>query len=576
MPGFFACNSIAEFTLRDLYPNLCIRDKISIDEIGTVSRQTLNKFLDDKTIGETDQIIAVLEGYLLNRKELYDKYKTDTILNLIEIMNDTNGESFFKEFRGCFSGAVFLKKAKKWIFFTNQIGDNPVFYYCSQGQIAVGSQIEYLVDYCKSKDLELSFDENCAYQLLTYGFVANDETFANEIRRLHGGCYLVYENNKLELKTYHRFKKHPSRYQGKTESELIQLIDNCFRKAVELEWRKDDEYGYSYLADLSGGLDSRMNIWVAHELQDRHITVLTYSKSNELDELIAKQITKYWNDELLFKPLDDISFMYDVDENTRLLGGLSLYSGITGGKRLLQSLNLSNYGLEHTGQVGDAVIGSFYNKESDYRNNAITGRYSEKLSDRLSIRVKDISQQYNDNEIALLYTRGFQGACNTHLLRRNFTEVSSPFLNVDFIQLCLDLPLKARMNHKLYKKWIISTYPDAASFIWEKQGGKLTESKIRTTMRKTIAGGFSKARGILIQKALNKHGMNPIDYWLDYNETARRFLSDYEKEMIVNAKDCISEKLYNDIDWMFNTGNALEKSMALTVLSSLKLYRFLD
>ena len=67
-----------------------------------------------------------------------------------------------------------------------------------------------------------------------------------------------------------------------------------------------------------------------------------------------------------------------------------------------------------------------------------------------------------------------------------------------------------------------------------------------------------------------------MDYWLNNNEKVRRFLEEYEKKMIANAKDCISEDLRGDIDWLFKTGNALEKSMALTVLSSLKQYGFMN
>ena len=78
-----------------------------------------------------------------------------------------------------------------------------------------------------------------------------------------------------------------------------------------------------------------MNLWIAHEEKKRKVTIITYCRIGYLDEIIAKQISLFWQDEFIFKSLDDASFMYDIDENTALLGGLSLYSAITGGKRLL-------------------------------------------------------------------------------------------------------------------------------------------------------------------------------------------------------------------------------------------------
>lgn len=45
-------------------------------------------------------------------------------------------------------------------------------------------------------------------------------------------------------------------------TDLIDMLDEKFRAVVKLEFDKDIEYGYKYLVDLSGGLDSRMTSWV--------------------------------------------------------------------------------------------------------------------------------------------------------------------------------------------------------------------------------------------------------------------------------------------------------------------------
>jgi asparagine synthase (glutamine-hydrolysing) len=110
--------------------------------------------------------------------------------------------------------------------------------------------------------------------------------------------------------------------------------------------RKDDEYGYRYLADLSGGLDSRMNLWVAHEMQNRHMTVLTYCKEGYLDEIIARAIADHWKDEFLFSLWMTLPLCMTW-MTIPLLSGLSLYSGITGG-RGSWSLWINDYGIENT------------------------------------------------------------------------------------------------------------------------------------------------------------------------------------------------------------------------------------
>ena len=555
-----------------MYEKKCISGRLDLSGKGAVVRQTLNKFLQDKAFSETEDLVVVIEGYLLNKLELFKKYGVTSTAKLVQVLFKELGEQFFKSFRGCFSGAVFHKEKRKWIVFTNQIGDNPVFYFFEDGLFAAGSQVQYILDFCKEKGIALSFNEECAYQMLTYGFMAGDDTYACQIKRLHGGDYIVASDKGIEVKTYHRFEAHPDRLSGKTELEIIELIDQSFRNAVRVEWETDEEYGYLHLADLSGGLDSRMNLWVAHEMKDRHATVLTYSKQGELDEEISKQIASYWQDELLFKPLDDISFMEDIDDNTELLGGLSLYSGITGGKRLLETLDLSRYGIEHTGMVGDIALGSFYHSEAERTGKNPTGRYSEKLSDKLSDRIKNLPKIYNDYEVFLMYVRGFHGACNSHLIRRNYTEVGSPFLNIDFMQLCFDIPVELRMYHNIYKKWIIAKYPQATQFKWEKLGGKITESPVRSKIRVMLKRGPKKVLKVIGIKTKDTHGMNPIDYWLSNNAKMKAYLDDYQKKGIEQWKYLFSQELVHDLNRLYSTGNAWEKSMVLTVLASAKLY----
>lgn len=504
--------------------------------------------------------------------ELFEKYATSTMLELISLMLKRCGEAFFSEFRGCFSGAVYVKAEDKWIVYTNQIGDNPVFYLHTDGKFAAASQVNYLLEFCREQGINLSFNESCAYQMLTYGYIATDETYANEIKRLHGGDYLVYQHGKLEVKTYHRFEKHTERFEGWTEAQIIDEIDRVFRNAVALEWGKDDEYGYRYLADLSGGLDSRMNLWVAHEMQDRHVTVLTYCKEGYLDEIIAKAIADYWKDEFLFKPLDDAVFMYDLEDNTELLSGLSLYSGITGGKRFLASLDLKDYGIEHTGMVGDVALGSFYHNPDDGDRKWPSGMYSEKLRSRLPEHVQNVDQNYYDHEIFLMYVRGFHGACNSHLIRRNYTEVGSPFLNVEFMQFCYDVPVKLRIGHEIYKKWIIQKYPQAAKFKWEKTGGRITEKHSRTVLRKLVKRGPKKLLRLIGIDAKITEGMNPIDYWISKDVKLRDFLNKSKEELLSKERNHYSPALAEDLSRFYDKGNASEKAMALTVLVATKMY----
>lgn len=565
MPGFFISNSKNRIELKNVVEKNCIKTELSNRKFQ-IQRNTLQKFSDDKCLVEDDQFIVIVEGYLLNKSSLFEQYAVDHIASLVIAMYQRLGEKFIVAFRGSFSAALYDKALDEWFVYTNHIGDNAVFYAFMEGKFYVASQVNYILDACKADGKELHLCEEAAYQMLTFGFMESDVTYAQEIKRLRGGTYLCIKKEGGGVKNYHTFRvKEES---GLSQEEWIDRIDRLFRNAVAMEYAKDVEYGYRFLADLSGGLDSRMNVWTAHELEKRKLLCLTYCKADYLDEEIAKEISRYWGDELLVKPLDDCRFLYDIDEIISMNYGLSLYAGITGGNRLLKSLAVQEYGLEHTGQCGDVIIGSFFSSETDRERRVPSGMYSERYRDILSSAYRD---RFCDYELYLLYVRAFQGANCTHLIRQNYTEVSSPFLDVDFIELCLRIPVKMRMNHNLYKQWILRKYPQAAQFRWESINGYITDSDMKRFCRKIVERGPKKLKQ-MIRKEQSNFSMNPLDYWLAKKPEICVYFDQYYQEKVKRLDRMASSKLQEIVHDMYATGNAIEKMMALTVLGSLEYY----
>lgn len=571
MPGFFVSNTDVGITLKNRYSDRCTAEQTINCASGCIKRSTLAKFLNDKAFCDRPGYVIVTEGVLLNKTELLAQYNASDVAELIEKMYESGGETFFSAFRGGFSGALYDKAKDKWIVFTNQIGDGYLFYYYHDGVFAAGSQFNYLIDFCREKQYPLSWDEGCAYQILTFGYAFDDTTFAAQIKRLRGGTYFVVEQGKLQVREYHVFRKNPERFRGKSEAELVEYVDEAFVRAIRMEYAKDEEYGYRFLADLSGGLDSRMNIWTAHEIGHKHLQLLTYCKGNYLDEIIAKQIAAYWKDEILVKQLDDASFLYDIDEIVFLNGGLSLYSGITGGKRLLEVLNKDAFGIEHTGMIGDAILGSFFKSEEDEDRHTPSCMYSERLRKRLDTSITDYYRRFDCYETYLIYARLFHGAVNTHMIRKNYVEPISPFLDVDFIQTCLDIPVGYRIGHRIYKRWIMEKHPQADRFVWEKTGARPLAGKNEIRIRRVLRKGPKKLAQFFTGEKSADH-MNPIDYWLDKNAELSSYLDRYAEDRLKSVDHLISPLLRSDLEELYQTGNATEKAMVLTVLSAAKMY----
>ncbi len=569
MPGFYVSNLKNTISLDNVYNDRCIKETIP-DDTFTIRRNTLNKFIEDKPFIKKNGLIIVLEGVVLNKSKLLKKYNCGDFVELCSALYIRQGISFVREFRGPFSGCVCDLGKKKWYFFSSHIGDQFFFYYLSKNSFAVGSNVDYVIDSCRQNNIRTTVNKSSIYQMLTFGYMADDSTYANEIKRMRGGAILTIDFSEAELKSsidrYFDIKKDKDRFKDARDDEIIESVDNQFRKAVAMEYDKDKEYGYSHYADLSGGLDSRMAMWVAHSIENRTIQLGTWSKQYYLDETVAREIAWYWKDEILVRQLEDLQYLYDIDREIRLTGGLLLYIGPTGAFRFLDSLNYHKFGLRHTGQIGDAVLGTFATKK---RMGGLTYRselYSEMFMDKISKFRDSNIDKFDDMELYMLDTRGFLCASN-HMADRNYFETTSPFFDADFLQLCMDIPIEKRVNHYMYKKWIMAKYPDAARFTWEK-----TRCRVDANYFDRKWMHIKKKIEHKLLRSVNKNSMNPLDYYLSKDECAKQWMARWFKDGINMIFPLIDASVREDLEKMFHYGNYLEKSMAMTVVGSLKLY----
>ena len=567
MPGFYITNTNADIELNNYNEFLCRKDELSTSDY-LIKRNTLDKFFDDKLFYEDDDVIIITEGVILNKKHLIDLYNKSNFIECIKHMISENPDTFYNKFRGSFSGAVYYKNECKWIIYTNQNGDKAIFYYYDNAKLnfITGSQANYVIDAINRLNIQKTINEKAIYYILFYGYMGDDSTYINEIKRLSPGHYLEITKNNFSVHKYHEYKNTENEYSDLSEKELIDLFDKKFKEAVKLQYDKDLEYNYRHRAHLSAGLDSRMNVWVANKLGYKNVLNTTYCQSGYVDEKIAKEIAADLGNELLFKPLDDASYLFDIDKIVSMNYGTGFYSGIAGGQRLLECLNTEVFGLEHSGQMGEVIKGDYQSNSDDNDSIKIAGYYSSKLLDKVP---KDHLKNYKNQEIYGIYVRGFNGTLHTNLIRQNYTEQVSHLIETDFLEFYLSLPYTYRKNMKLYKKWIITKYPKAATYIWDITRCKVTASKAQILFKRIIYRGslrLFKFFGVSIKN----RSMAPIDYWLQNNVKLADYFDNYYKEHI-NKFD-LSNELKNDIKKLYENGNGIQKAMVLTVLSALKLY----
>jgi asparagine synthase (glutamine-hydrolysing) len=544
-----------------------------------VECRTLNKFRLDKPFYENEDFLLLMEGVVLNRKTIESKYQNKSFASAIIASYKINGETFFNEFRGSFSGVFYDKLKKTWIIFTDQIGDKQVFFTQNNDDLIFGSEPGFVAEYCKRNKIPLTLNNDAAYMLLTYGFFIENNTLAKEIKKLNAGHYLKIINNNIDVVQYHRFTNEPN--YSRTLNEWIDGIDHYFRQAVQRQFEKDIEYGYKHITTLSGGLDSRMTVWTAHELGYTDQLNTTFSQSNYLDETIAKQIATDLKHDWLFKALDHGNFIKNADEISKITYGGGSFLGMAHGKSLYDLINFECFGIMHTGQIGDSIIGTFYKKPiAGVKPKIGDGAYEQGLVEKLKEYI--FQYDYPNVEIFALYSRAFTGANQGLLVFQEYTESISPFTDVDFLEYSYSIPVELRYNHKIYFDWILKKHPGAAEYVWEKTKGKinaLDEYEILNIFGKKIRKGYVleslvgavKRRLPKIKESkkneVSSWNMNPLDYWIETNKELNIFLEDYFNNAIGLVPN---SEIKMDCTKLFNSINNGEKLQVITLLSGVK------
>ncbi|PEC52000.1 hypothetical protein CON00_00700 [Bacillus sp. AFS096315] len=440
--------------------------------------------------------------------------------------------------------------------------DNNTLYFSTDFEILIKMIQKHI-------DKKFNININSAYSLMVHSHVLCNETLFEDVYRLTPGHNLNYSSKELKKECFYMLNNKPINI---SEKEALAQLDNHFRNAVKRSFEKDLEYGYKHLVALSGGLDSRMTAWVAYKMGYTNMLNYTFSQTDYLDEKIPKQITDKLKTEWMFKSLDNGTYLYKYfEESLKVSGARSQMCTIAHTMSMLSNINLDGFGLVHTGQIGDVVIGTFYDdgKKQNFRPG--DGAYSTKLLHKVKYE-KDMAFNLDDQEIFKFYNRGFTGV-NTGLKPMyQYTETISPFLDIEFLNFCLSLPLEYRRGHNIYIKWINKYYPEAANFIYEKVKGKINK-KIITVKGVPVPWTSIPAASIkLVKKKLglrlsSKNHMHPMDFWYKTNNHLKEF---YENQFNQNINLVTDIDLKKDCEYLFKEGSTLEKDQVVTLLGFMR------
>ena len=413
----------------------------------------------------------------------------------------------------------------------------------------------------KANDITVEEDLHGIHCFLDWGYLIDNATEIKCIKRLYPGEYLVINENTVDIKIYYTANYDTEK---KTIEEYIEKLDNAFSNAIKRIVNKSIEEGYKTILDISGGLDSRLIAYRAVELFGRkQFMGFHFSQHDSIEENIAFDVAKKLGIEMIYIPMDTNNFLCDIKEVMTLNNGSSYYLGMQAGLLFGRLIDNRTYGIEITGLLGDVRDSSMIVEKGEEKPELKSAFYKSNTLNDLNkySEYSTVIERFKYNEVFWLYLRGISAGMNTVLAKQNYIEAMTPYGDIEFLEAYLSIPWSLRCEKKILLEWMRKKFPLAAEIKYAQTN---LPAKYTWTWRHI---NYDRIRRRL-KFLLPKKTMLDMEKWFIQEDTLK-IINEYYNENINKVRN---NDIKNKIENLYYNGNAIEKSIALSVLAVYDIY----
>lgn len=346
-------------------------------------------------LNEGGDIAIIFNGEIYNYQELREdlvakgyKFKTHTDTEVILHGYEEYGEEgILAKLRGMFAFTIWDSKKEKLFGARDHFGIKPYYYALLDGDFLFGSEVKSFLKYPKFKK---EVNEKALKHYLVFQYNPLEETFFKGVKKLRPGHYYIYENGKMEIKTYYNLTLD---YKDMTFDEAVGKIEKEVEESVKYHKISDVEVG----SFLSGGVDS--SYVVATALPDKTFSVGFDNKgfnetmyAKELsDSLGIKNFAKLITPGEFFEGINKVQ--YYSDEPHANLSSVPLY--------FLSKLASEQVKVVLSGEGADELFAG-YNEYADALPQRIYRKLPFGLRHKLYLKYKD-RKHFRGQTIILKY-----------------------------------------------------------------------------------------------------------------------------------------------------------------------------
>jgi asparagine synthetase B (glutamine-hydrolysing) len=516
----------------------------------SIGYQGNEKFKDDCIVSNTEKHILILDGVIFNKSELLEGKTLSWEDYFVSNFLDDPTECL-QRLRGEFSGCFYDKQSNKLWLFNNPTNTKQIFYFQHQETFLFASDAKDLIELLNTQQLDLQLNPDAFYSFLAYGGLLQNTHWIKGAQKLTAGSILsIRDNRKIE----YRYKSFLVSENEKTKEEYLDLFDQLITQAVKREWEKDIEYNYKHFSTLSGGLDSRVNVMLARKLGFTKQTNFCCSQKEYDDHKTSKKMAADFGHKYYFHALDKAEHIFKEKTLMTDIGGSVDYMGPAHLKFGLQKYWNSEFGIIHSGQVGDGVLGGFVVDNKVISPQVNYGRVSYSIFPKNEDFENRFTTLYSSDEEFKLYERAFSITNAGFWINEDLSYYSSPFLDSDVLDLLMGMPYSIKNQGLFYLEWMNRFHPEMTQYPWE-----TIKSRPNALWKKKYAKWWLRLRfgwrKILSPSYRLKSQMTPEQYWFNTNVSIQEYyrvqiqngIKKYENKDIPYWKEILNYSESKDI-----------------------------
>ena len=493
---------------------------------------------------ENERYVIVFNGEIYNHHELRRECKSNwkstcDTETLIELFTKFGIENTLSKLIGMFSIGLFDKVEQKLYLVRDRVGIKPLYYTFQDGEFSFASELKSI-----GLHLRKNNSNKALIQFMTLGYIPNDNSYYENIKKLPAGQYLVFDGHNLNIKSYWDL---PKEKVNVSFEDSIRETERLIRSSIKYRLLSDVEVG----SFLSGGIDSSLVSSIMQQESQSKIKTFSIGFENKAydESIYAKEVAKYISSEHyeyiftqkdMFSLIDNIDHYYDEP-----FGDASSLPMM-----ILSKMTKNQVSVALSGDGGDELFlgynryfttDVYYNKLMNIPQSlrtilSIIGKYSgqDKLQ-KISYPLNHLSVQ---NLYSTLYTYvkpwELNNLFNSEFLKDSFCKTELSLLDIleyEFDGDCL-IDSLSRLDFKRYLSDDILTKVDRASMAYG------LEARVPLLDHRLVEFAYSLPTELRLQK-----GSKSILKEILYKQMPKKLIERPKRGFSVPLKDWFRKEL---------------------------------